>query len=386
MTHRPSLARINMLVVLALSLSDCSNPAPRTEQSTRPTPIAVQVVRVKLNPVDDTYESAGTVRAEQQAVISSKVMGTILKVLVKPGDMVRAGDPLVDIDDTQSKTQVRQAEALLSVAEKGIVEAEKSRESATADTHLAELTYQRYKQLLDKHSISPHEFDQVEAKLQSANAAKEMAVARVEEARAHREQATAAVDSAKTQLSYSQITSPISGLVVDKSVDPGTLAMPGAPLLVIQKASSYRLEAAVPELRVTRVKIGDSIKVSIPAVPMETVGHVVEIEPSTDTGSRAFLVKISIPGQKGIHGGMFGRALLPQGTENRLTVPTQSVLRDGQLNTVFVVTDSIARLRLITLGRTFGDSVEVLSGLDVGETVITSKTTTLTDGSPVETR
>ena len=388
MKYTPHLTLIAMSVALAVSQSACTKSSPRDDNSSRAaaTAVQVQVVPARLAAFGDSDEIAGTVKAEERAVIASKVMGTILKVSVKPGDSVRAGDALLEIESALVRTQVSQAEAALSAAEKGIIEAEKAQDSAAADAHLASLTFQRFQQLLDKQSISPHEFDQVEARLRSANAAQEMAAARVEEARAHRDEAAAARDSARTQLGYTRITSPIDGLVTEKSADLGSLAAPGTPLLAIEKASGYRLEAAVPESRMAKVKMGDPAKLSIPAALLETTGRVVEIEPSTDNASRAFLVKISIPPGTRVRTGMFGRALLSEGATNLLAVPSQAVLRDGQLNSVFVVSDGAAHRRLITLGRASGDLLEVLSGLEAGEQVVTSKPATLTDGSPVEIR
>jgi len=387
---KPKFRYLTLIILtagLAVFQTACTPTSQRAEEVPGPAApaVPVQVTAVRRVPFDDSYENAGTVRADERAVIASKVMGTILHVSVNPGDRVRAGQPLIEIDGSMSGSQARQAEAALSAAEQGIIEAEKAQESAEADAHLASLTQQRFQQLLDKKAVSPHEFDQVEARLRSATAAREMAAARVQAARSQKAQAAAALESARTQLGYTRITAPFDGLVTEKLVDAGALAMPGVPLLAIEKATGYRLEAAVPETRMAKVKIGDPVKVSIPAAQLETAGRIVEIEPSTDAASRAFLVKISLPPDARVRTGMFGRAMFSIATTNLLAIPSQAIVRDGQLNSVFVVSDGKARRRLITLGRTATGTVEVLSGLQEGEQVV-SQPATLTDGASVEFR
>src|SRR3990167_6368536 len=98
MKHKVAFSSLALLSAgLALSQLACNSPSPRTEGSPPP-PVAVQVVRVEPAPFEDFYESAGTVRAQERAVIASKVTGTILQVSVRPGDRVRAGQPLLQIE------------------------------------------------------------------------------------------------------------------------------------------------------------------------------------------------------------------------------------------------------------------------------------------------
>jgi membrane fusion protein, multidrug efflux system len=374
-----------LAVAFVLSLLACHSASPRGDGGPLPT-VSVQVVPLKSAPSEEFYECAGTVRAQQKAVIASKVTGTILQLSVKPGDAVKRGEPLVQIESDELDAGVSQAEAGVSAAEKGLTEAEKGLESATAEAHLASLNYQRFQELFEKRSISPHEFDEVEARRQSATAAQEMAAARLQQAQAHREQAAAILEAARVRKNYARISAPFDGVVTGKQADPGTLAVAGAPLLTIENRVGYRLEASVPETRMARLKLGDSAKIAIPSLHLETTGRVVEIQPSAEVASRTFLVKISLPAASGLRSGMFGRAWFSQGTVNSLAIPVRSVLRKGQLTSVFVVSDGIVRQRLVTLGRASEDFVEVLSGLTEGDQVVTSGVGDLVDGSPAEIR
>ncbi len=363
----------------------CDRPSPRAD-NIPPRTVSVQVIPLQSAPFEEFFESSGTVRAQEKAVIASKVTGTILQLSVKPGDAVKRGQPLVQIESAELNAQVSQAEAGVSAADHGLTEVEKGLASATVEAHLASLNYQRFKELLEKKSISPHEFDQVEARRQSAEANQEMASARLQEAQAHRQEAAAMLEAARIRKGYSSINAPFDGIVTEKQADSGSLSVAGMPLLAIEKSVGYRLEASVPETRMAHVKMGDSVKIAIPSLPLETSGRVVEIVPEAEVASRTFLVKIGLPAANGLRSGMFGRAIFPQGSVNSLRVPSIAVVRKGQLTSVFVVSDGIVRQRLVTLGRALGDSVEVLSGLSEGDQVVTSDVGTLVDGSTAEIR
>lgn len=380
----PSLPILLCAGVVVSQLA-CSGPSPRTDNRP-PAAVSVQVFQVRLAPFEDFYDYAGTVRAQERAVIASKVAGTILDVPAKPGDVVRAGQLLIRIESDELSAEVTRAEAAAAAAEKAVAGAEKALDAAAADAHLASLTYRRYQELLAKRSISPQEFDQADARRRSAEAAQEMASARIQEARAQREQAAAMLEAARIRKGYARINAPFEGIVTEKQADPGTLAVAGMPLLTLEKTAAYRLEASVPESRMTRVKIGASVKITIPAIQLEATGRVVEIEPLADVTSRTFLVKISLPEASRVRSGMYGRALFSQAGMNALAVPSQCVVRNGQLSSVFVVSEGVVRQRLVTLGRAAGNTVEVLSGLSEGDRVATSRVGTLVDGSPVEIR
>jgi len=151
--------------------------------------------------------------------------------------------------------------------------------------------------------------------------------------------------------------------------DPGDLAWSGRPLFRLMDPSQMRLEAHVREGLVGRVKIGQKLNVAIDALAAEVQGSTKEIVPSTDPASRTFIVKISLPSDDRMLPGMFGRLLIPTGTRSTILVPTRAVNRIGQLQTVRVRQDGNWTLRAVRTGPTFGTQIEVLSGLDAGETV-----------------
>jgi RND family efflux transporter MFP subunit len=139
----------------------------------------------------------------------------------------------------------------------------------------------------------------------------------------------------------------------------------------------------VPEALIGNVKLGDKLVVRIAAVTNDITGTVAEMSPTADSNSRTYLVKLDLPGATGLRSGQFGRVSVPIGEASAIRVPASAVVQRGQMELVFVVVSSHAQMRLVKTGTRVGDEVEVVSGLDSGEQVITEGASALTDGQPV---
>ena len=177
---------------------------------------------------------------------------------------------------------------------------------------------------------------------------------------------------AQTRLSYARIAAPVTGVVTERLVDPGSLANPGAPLLKIEPAGRYQLEVDVPETHLGAVKRGQTLSIQLDALGDEgrLEARVTEIVPFVEAASRTFTVKLMLPSHSVIKSGLYGSALLPGETRSVLMIPAHAVVERGQLKSVLVVEDGVAKRRLVTLGETDGDRVEILSGLAQGESVV----------------
>jgi RND family efflux transporter MFP subunit len=175
-------------------------------------------------------------------------------------------------------------------------------------------------------------------------------------------------------------------VVISKSVEPGSLALPGAPLFTIEREGTYRLEASVEESRLAAIRIGQPVSVTLDSVDRTLDARVTEIVPAVDAASRAYTVKIDLPSVPAIRSGIFGRASFQLGNRSRLGIPANAVTERGQLQSVLVADSGIARIRLITTGQKMKDRVEVLSGLTAGEKVIFPAPAGLADGARVEAR
>jgi RND family efflux transporter MFP subunit len=366
-------------------LVSCSEKTRRPSEA-QSAAVAVQTVAASSVEWPETYEAMGTVRARTSAVISSKVMGHVRDVKAQAGDFVRQGQLLVSLDARDLEAHVRQAEAARNETLSAVPEAENAVAAAKASLDLAEVTFRRMKDLFDKKSISNQEFDEASARLKAAMAGHEIAKSKREQLQARTRQADEGIQTARIMRSYADIAAPFDGTVTDKRVNPGDLATPGAPLFTVERAGSLRLEASVGESRLSQIRIGQQAAVSLDALDKMVEARVAEIVPAVDPASRAYIVKLDLPAVAQLRSGLFGRALFRLGSRQALAVPAGAVTERGQLQSVLVADQGVARTRLVTLGQTAADRREVLSGLESGEKVIFPAPAGLSDGARVEVR
>ena len=359
MNHSNHAITVLSLLIAALSgmLAGCRSER-RTEATAAEAVRNVSVIVAHRTTVPDWLEAVGTVRAAQTSEVSSQIMGTIIEIRAREGDRVQSGQILALIDAAQPRAAVEQATAAEAAAQKEV-------SVADSDFALAEATRKRYQQLYEKKSVSPQEFDEVQARYQSAEARRDMA-------RAGQAQANAVLTQARTSLSYTQIRAPFSGLVTEKKADAGTLASPGMPLFSIEDTRSYRLEATVDESDIGVARLGQPVSTFLDALGSTDLrGKVEQIVPAADPASRSFLVKIELPVDARLHSGLFGRARFSRGELVALLIPQSAIVQRGQLQGVYIIgANQIALLRYVTLGKSAGQQVEVLSGLQEGERLV----------------
>ena len=346
-----------LVAALGAVLSGCASERPAANAAPE-TVSGVSVIVAQKTAVPDWLEAVGTVQAAQTSQISSQTTGNILEIRAHEGDRVQSGQVLAVIDDAQPRAAVDQATAALTAAEKEV-------SAADSDFALAESTLKRYQQLYEKQSVSPQEFDEVNAKYLSAEAQRDMS-------RARQAQAAAALAQARTSLGYTRVCAPFSGVVTAKMADAGTLASPGVPIFTIEDTGAYRLEVNVDESDVHLVHLKEAVPVAIDSLgDAQLSGKVAQIVPAADPASRSFLVKISLPADARLRSGLFGRARFARGQRQALVIPRTSVVERGQLEGVYVLdANQIAELRYVTLGANAGDEVEVLSGLQDGDKLV----------------
>ena len=372
-----------LLIIAAASLLPGCGSSEKAHEVTLAPVRGVQVETVRLQAVPEFYEASGTVRSATTSVLSAQISGTVLEVRVKAGDRVKRGQLLAVLDDRSPRAQLGAAEAGVEETSQGLAEAEQALQAAAADRQFAEATYRRYQGLLEKNSVSRQEFEGAEARHKSALANERAAQAKKKQIEARGRQARAHQESAQTQFSYSRVTSPIDGVVTAKTVDTGTVVMPGTPLLTVEDTARYRLEASLSERYLPKVNVGMQVSVKTEHTTWE--GRVVEIVPSADVGSRTFLVKVELPPDCDCRSGEYGTASFAIGEEKRLAVPRAAVIERGELEGIFVVNaPGSVEFRLVKTGKNFGERVEIVSGLAENERVATTQLDKLRDGARVE--
>jgi len=374
------------LPIPVLLLASCGSEPTRRAAQTQTPPVAVQTTAVSTQEWPASYEATGTVRARTTSTISSKVTGYVQQVNVQVGDHVREGQPLISLEVRDLDVSVRRAEASRAEVESAISELENATAAAKANLDLAQATFKRMEELAAKKSISNQEFDEASARLKVAQANYEMTRSRRTQLNSKMAQVDQEVRAAGIMRDYAKLAAPFSGVVITKTVEPGNLATPGAPLFTIEQDGLYRLEASVDESKLASVRAGQAVEAVIEASDRKVNARVSEIVPSVDSASRTYIVKLDLPATPQLRTGMFGRAIFPLGMEKVVAIPVAALMDRGQLQSVFVVEDGLAHTRLVTTGRRTKDGVEVLSGLNAGEKVVLPLPPGLQDGARVEVR
>lgn len=372
---------IALLLVGVAHATGCGHPETGRREPDA-APVAVRLAAAHEESLDALYRASGTVRGSTTATLTSKTTGYVRTVDVRPGDHVRAGQVLAVLEANDSAASVRRARAGFDQSLESRAEADNGLRAAQAALRVARSTHERAVAMFAGHAISQQELDEAEARLRGATAQEQMAQARLRGSVSRIDQAKAEVGEAQATLDYARITAPFAGQIIERRVDPGNLAAPGMPLLVVEQAGRLRVEAAVEESRAASVALGDRAIVEIEALPEPVEGTVGEVVPSVDVASRAFLVKVDLPeGLVGLRPGMFARVAFRVGARPRLVVPTTATTSHGALDRVFAVDGDRVRLRMVTLGETQGPWTEVLSGLGAGERVVAAASPELRDGA-----
>jgi multidrug efflux system membrane fusion protein len=358
------------LMALLLLFTACRGKEPHSSPPPRPMVTVVSLVRISPSRIDSFYEASGTVKAETTSVVAARTMGTVTAVKVREGDPVRAGQALVTLDDRGPAEKVVQAEAAHQ-------EALKALEAAEQNKSLASVTFGRYRNLYADKVITQQEMDQIETQ-------KKVAEAEYGRLQEMVKRTAATVEEAKVYRGFSRVTAPVSGVVTEKKIDPGNLALPGMPLLTIENTSQFKVEAYVDEHLATKIKTGTKVFISLEDSGERIPGIVGEVNPAIDPGSRTYRIKIPLK-KSGLKSGLYCKVFIPEGQEETILVPKKSVVERGQLSGVYVVDDHrVMIFRLIRTGKTYADKVEVLSGLKGAELIVLEGIERAVDGGMVK--
>jgi multidrug efflux system membrane fusion protein len=318
----------------------------------------IKIAEARLQQIDVTFSAPGTVRPSVRSTLTSKVIGNVTKVLVKEGDLVEKGDPLIEIESRDITAKIRQAQGAL--------------ESARAGLRNAEANFRRTSELFSKGSATRFELD--------------AAILHRDRAKGRVEQSKGALQEARTMKRYARIVAPAKGVIARRPVDVGDQAAPGRPLIEFEETARLQFEAFVPESVFPSLKTGEKVSVALDALDDTLIpGTITEMEASTDPVSHSAKIRIDLEKTEGALSGMYGRALIPTGRRREaVLIPAKGVIRRGQLTAVYLLdSKGIVHFRLIQTGRPLQNRVEVLAGLEGGERIAVSGLDRLEDGMEV---
>ncbi|MFI0428261.1 efflux RND transporter periplasmic adaptor subunit [Mariniflexile sp. HMF6888] len=323
-------------------------------------PIPVKVSKINENSSRPFLTASGTIQAVKSASLSTRMMGFITNTPVNVGDHVKTGQLLVAINNADLQAKLSQVNAGIS--------------EAIAAYKNAEKDYNRFKNLFAENSASQKEFDDITAHYN-------MAKARLEGAKQMKNEVDA-------QFAYANIRAPFDGVITGKFIKNGDMANPGMPLIAIEAPGKFEVMAGVPESDISKISSGISVNILVKSIDKTVEGKVTEISSSAKNTGGQYMVKVALDKtDDSILSGMFVTVQFPITTQEKsemVLIPNEVLVTKGQLSGIYTVSESnTALLRWLRLGRTFGDQVEVLSGLSSNERYIISADGKLFNGAKV---
>src|SRR5690606_20551143 len=307
--------------------------------------VAVRVETVDIREVNGQYIANGTFAPKQEVKISAETPGLVTRVLVDEGSYVKAGQTLAVIKADQQNVNVANAQAMYN----------------NAQTEVA-----RFESAYATGGVTKQQLDQV--KLQLVNAKNNLS-------------------SAQISAGDVNIKASFAGIINKKNIEPGSFVNPGMELFEVVNVSTLKLKVNVDEKHVGTLKVGQTIKGESPVLAdQEFSGKISFIAPKADV-SLNFPVELDIQNNasNALNAGMYGNAYCGDSQlANVLVIPRTAFVGSVSSNQVFVHKDGKAVLTKVVSGRTFGEYIEVISGVEKGAQVITSGQINLIDGTAVE--
>lgn len=328
------------LVTLFLFTGCSSGDTTLPEQD----PVPVDVQTAEYSSIFSGRAFPATVESNNQASLSTIVMGTVTGVPVTVGDNVKKGDVLIRIKDDQIRAQKSQIEANMV--------------QARANLENTETNYNRIKNLYAEDSATSKELDDISTMYEIAKANLEALEARMNEV--------------NEMLAYTVIRAPFDGIVSRKFVSEGDMAAPGHPLIAVSDPTSVKITASVAESDITRIEEGSDTQVTVSSAGIAGApARLTAVSNAGDPMSRQFAIEAVLENEEAagkLKVGMFAEIRLSLDPSESLFIPSNAIVERGQLTGIYTISDgNRAVLRWVRLGERSGEQVEVLTGLKQGE-------------------
>ena len=404
---------ITLLLAVAGAVMSCGGSKAnvrKEEASSTPKTVEVTTAAAISRELPSFFEATGSLAGDEQTDVAPQTAGKVVEVGVDIGSAVRRGQMIVRLDDselklhvTQSQAQVEQAKAAVRQAEEKIglrsgqaFDPSRVAEVAAAKVNLdlAEKNLKRAEKLIESGDVSRSFYDQQRAQRDQLKEQYDVAIAQarqnfagVDVARTNVANAEAALALARKSLSYAFIPAPIDGFVSERTADLGEYVSPTQKVATIVRINPLRVRIDIPEQAISEVKVGQSVSATTSAWPDKSFsGHIARIAPNVTANSRTLTVEAEIENGSGaLKPGQFAtvRILQPRPVAAVL-VPARAVVSDAGVNRIYVIKNGHAEQRLVQLGQTEGDLVQVKTGVAADEKVATSNLEQLGDGVPVK--
>jgi RND family efflux transporter MFP subunit len=391
---------LTVILVAACSVAavGCGAESTTVKAEAKAEPVAVDTVPVESRAIDRYLRVTGSLMADEQAEVSAEAAGRVVGVAVERGTHVSHGAVLVRISATETSAQLQEAEANAAQIEArlGLSPGQAFDPkhvpdvmNAKASLDLAEAEFGRIKSLLDQKVVSQSEYDQRRAQVDVARQQFQVAQNVAEQSYRSLQAARARIELARKAEADTTIRAPFSGLVAERLVSVGDYVTRGAHVATVVRVDPMRVELTVPEQAVSLVKAGQPVQISVDAYPGETFPAKVRfVSPSLRTDQRALTVEAVAPNSDGrLKPGLFATAQIQQPASSpALLVPASAIETVAGTSRVYVITNDKVEERIVTVGETVGQQIEITSGLTRGDTVAASPKGHLSDGLEVRSR
>lgn len=404
------IVRRNILVLTLLgtiAFHGCKKSADDTPQSV----VSVEVQHPERGDISEHIMADATLSPLAQASISPKITAPVRAFYVQRGSKVKAGQLLAVLENRDlsaqaldNKGQYTAAQATYNMQTKAQVpedyaKAELDVEQAKAQLHLQEEIATSRQKLFEQGAVAGRDLDTAVVALAQAQIAYDIArnhldslksvskEASIQVAQGQLSSAKGKYEAAEAQVSYSQIYSPISGVVTDRALFPGETANTGTSLLTIMDTSSLLAKVHLSQIVAQRLNLGDDASASIPGVDDSVTGKVTLISPALDPGSTTVEVWLKVDNEAGKYkpGTPVRVSIVGRTIPNAVKIPLEAVLtaEDGSKSVMVVNGDGTAHKVAVQLGINDGKDVQVTQGLNGSETVIIKGAYGLSDGTKV---
>jgi HlyD family secretion protein len=374
-SYRRAALGCTLVLGFALAVAGCGSRSESVEAKAPNEPEAIEVAAVEARVADvaQTLAISGSLVPQTRVDVRSKMPGRLERVLVTIGDRVAAGQLVATFDAREIDTQVEAADAAVNVAKAAL---------AAADAALANATLEldRARNLFERGALPRQRLDAAETAHRSAEAQRDLAQANLA-------QAGAAARRAREVRRDASLTSPITGVIVERNFDPGNLVAPGdSAVVAVADTRVLKLEAGVAELEAGRLKAGMPARVSVQARPGDVYeGRLAALAPEIDAKNRHFRVEVRVPNADGqLLSGMYATAAIETARAQQVvTVPREAVgLRDGKRVVLRLAGERIEAVP-VREGITDGGRVQVVSGLAAGDLLVADARRALAPGTRV---
>ena len=407
------LILVGLLGAVTLFAISCggSKANVKNDANTPAAPAAVEVTTAPaiLRELPRFFEATGSLAGDQQTDVAPSVAGKVTAIGVDLGSYVKRGQMIVRLDDVDSKLRVEQAQAQLEQAKAALRQAEEKiglRAGQNFDVNqipevvnarvafeLAEKNLRRAEKLIESGDVSRANYDDQKARRDQLKEVYEAALslgrqnfAAVATARANVANAESQLGLARRNLSYALVFSPIDGYVAERTADLGEYVSPTSKVATIVRINPLRIRIDIPEQAIPEVRIGQSVSVTTSAWPDKNFsGRIARISPNVTPSSRTLTVEAEVENGSGVlKPGQFASVrILQQRAEPAVLVPARAIWTESGVSRVFVIKDGHAQQRLVQLGQSESDLVEVKGGVAADEQVATSNVDQLSDGVAV---